>query len=45
VEVLEMERIERRTDGLRREVRGLWNPPTISMEDIEIPHRKYHYLR
>jgi hypothetical protein len=45
VEVLAMERIERRTGNLRREARGVRKPVTIRLEEIERPHRKQNYLR
>jgi hypothetical protein len=35
-----MERIEMRMEDLRRQVRGVWSPLTIRIEDIKRPHRK-----
>jgi hypothetical protein len=45
VEMLAMERIERRTEDLRMEARDVWKPVTMRMEDIERPHRKQNHLR
>jgi hypothetical protein len=39
------ERIEVRKDDLRTGPRGVRSLPTISMDDIERPHRKEKYLR
>jgi hypothetical protein len=45
VEMLEMQRIERRTEDLRMEARDVWKPVIIRLEDIERPHRKQNHLR
>jgi hypothetical protein len=45
VEVLAMERIERRTDDSRREARGVRKLLTIRLEEIGRPHRKQNHLR
>jgi hypothetical protein len=45
VEKLAMEKIERRTDGLRTGARGVRSLLTIRMEEIEKPHRKEKHLR
>jgi hypothetical protein len=39
------ERIEARKNGLRTGLRGVRSLPTIRMEVIERPHRKYNHLR
>jgi hypothetical protein len=43
--MLAMERMEETGKDLGREARGVRKPPTIRMEDIEMPHRKQNYLR
>jgi hypothetical protein len=40
-----MERMEKTGEDLGREVRGVWKPLTMRLEDIEIPHRNQNYLR
>jgi hypothetical protein len=45
VEVLAMEKMEKMGEYFCREVRGVWKPLMMRLEDIEIPHRNQNYLR
>jgi hypothetical protein len=45
VEVMEIERTERRSQDLHRAARGVWKLVTIRFEDAEPHHRRHNYLR